>query len=32
MRKVMEHEELLRNLFKRLKVVELIATHKELWE
>ncbi|CAD8158586.1 unnamed protein product [Paramecium pentaurelia] len=32
MRKVMEHEELLRNLFKRLKVVELIATHKLLWE
>lgn len=28
MTKVMEHEELLRNLFKKFKVVELIATHK----
>lgn len=28
----MEHEELLRNLFKQFKVVELIATHKSLWE
>lgn len=32
MRKIMEHEELLRNIFKRIKVVELIATHKTLWE
>lgn len=32
MRKIMEHEELLRNIFKRIKIVELIATHKTWWE
>lgn len=32
LRKVMEHEEWLRNIFKRVKVIELIATHKALWE
>lgn len=32
MKNVMEHEEVLRNLFKRFKPVELIATHKSLWE
>ena len=29
---VMNHEEKLRNLFKRLKVLEFIATKKTLWE
>lgn len=30
--KVMNHEEKLRKLFKTSKIIELIATHKSLWE